>query len=187
MKNSAISGRRFIALPALIFLFAFVSCVSNNNNSNQNTGKENNNTAKIAEKTSDDPSDDTEELAARIKLPVTPEDVLWKETSGEKTAANSAVSGDPNAKKLTAVLKFSDVDSEAITQQVQKISPPMNITIDPEEWFPPELIAESETTGDQTLKGKMFDARDFLQEPYKKGRIVKLEQAGYFVLELTTF
>jgi hypothetical protein len=173
MKNPAFQDVRFIkALLSLIFLSLFVSCVSNNT-ANQNSSS-NNNTANIAETSPANASDDAEALANVIKLPITPDEVFWLETPAPS----------PNAKKLVAVLKFSPVDSEALIQQVQKIAPPTDASIEPEEWFPPELIAQSETAGDQSLKGKQFDARDFVQAPYTKGRLIKLEQAGYFVLEL---
>lgn len=155
------------ALPVLIFLSFFISCVSNNT---PNQSGNNSNTANIAEKSPVNASDDAEQLAKVVRLPLTPDEVSWVEDKG----------------KLTAVLKFSDVNSEALTSQVQKIAPPVDAGIETEEWFPAELIAQSETTGDQSLKGKQYDARDFLQAPYTKGRLIKLEQPGFFVLELTT-
>ncbi len=183
MKNSAYHGGQFIVtLPVLISLSLFISCVSNNT-SNRNANKDNN-TAQIAEAPPVNASDDAEELAKIIKLPLTPQEVYWVEMNAAKVPANAAGT---DSKKLTAVLKLSDADSAALTAQVEKIAPPQNVAIEPEEWFPAELIAQSETAGDQSLKGRQYDARDFLQPPYIKGRLIKLEQAGYFVLELTTF
>ncbi len=192
MKNSAHQGVRFIApLPLIIFLSLFVSCVSNNT-SNQVANK-NNNTSEIAEAPAR-ANDDAEELARKIKLPLTPDELFWVEEAAAKTGVigpdgikNIPPSPDPNTKMLIAVLKFSDVNSDALTSQVQKIAPPQDVSIEPEEWFPAELIAESETAGDQSLKGKQYSAQDFLQPPYIKGRLIKLEQRGYFVLELSTF
>ena len=70
---------------------------------------------------------------------------------------------------------------------MQKIAPATPAAFIPLEWFPEELIAQSEIAGDQSLKGKQYDARDFVQAPYTKGRLIKLEQPGYFILELTTY
>jgi hypothetical protein len=173
-------------LPVLLSLLFFNSCVSNNT-ANQSVNKENN-TAQIAEKQPSTVSDDADELARTIKLPVTPEDVLWMpDTTVKISGGNIANTPVQTGKRLVAVLKFSDADSEALTSQVQKISPPQDVTVEPEEWFPAELIAESDTAGDQSLKGKLYDARDFAQPPYIRGRLVKLEQPGYFVLEMTTY
>jgi hypothetical protein len=183
MKISAIR-----ILPVLLLLSFFISCTPNNN-ANQNTNKENN-TAQIAEKKPSAVSDDIDELAKTVKLPVTPEEVLWMPDSTVKVSGSVNSAANRNAtdgKRLVAVLKFSEADSQALTSQVEKISPPVNIGVIPEEWFPEELIAQSEIAGDQSLKGKQYDARDFAQPPYVKGRLIKLEQAGYFVLEMTTF
>jgi len=191
MKFPAFNGSLFFKiLPVLFLLSFFVSCVSNNT-ANQNVNKENN-TARIAAKEPSTASDDPEELAKTVKLPLTPEEVLWMpdasvKISGAGVNTLSANSVSPGGKRLIAVLKFSDIDSEALISQVSKIEPAKDVTLEPEDWFPAELIAESETTGDQSLKGKQYDARDFAQAPYIKGRLVKLEQPGYFVLEMTTF
>ena len=190
MKISAFQGVRLIKiLPVLLLLSLFISCVSNNT-VNQNINKENN-TAQIAEKQPSAASDDIEELAKTVKLPLTPEEVLWMPDAAVKitgssanAAANSPVQ---NGKRLVAVLKFSDADSDALTSQVEKIAPAQDVAVEPEDWFPVELIAESETTGDQSLKGKQYNARDFAQPPYIRGRLIKLEQPGYFVLEMTTY
>ena len=190
MKFLAIPGVRLLNfLPILLSLSIFISCVSNNT-ANQNTNKESN-TAQIAAKQPSAASDDAEELARTVKLPLTPEEVLWLpntaiKISGPATNALAANTAGQNDKHLVAVLKFSDADSAALVSQVEKIEAAKDVTIEPEDWFPAELIAESETTGDQSLKGKQYDARDFVQAPYTRGRLIKLEQAGYFVLEMTT-
>jgi hypothetical protein len=189
MKFPAFPGaRRLNFLPVLLLLSFFISCVSNNT-ANQSVNKENN-TAQIAEKQPSAASDDAEELAKTVKLPLTPEEVLWMpnaaiKISGPATNALAANTAAKNDKHLVAVLKFSDADSAALVSQVEKIEAAKDVTIEPEDWFPAELIAESETSGDQSLKGKQYDARDFIQAPYTKGRLIKLEQPGYFVLEMT--
>ncbi len=192
MKFPVFPGVRLLNfLPVLLLLSFFISCVSNNT-ANQSVNKENN-TAQIAEKQPSAASDDAEELAKTVKLPLTPEEVLWMPNAAIKIsspatnalAANTAGTAGQNDRHLVAVLKFSDADSAALVSQVEKIEAAKDVTIEPEDWFPAELIAESETTGDKSLKGKQYDARDFIQAPYTKGRLIKLEQPGYFVLELT--
>jgi hypothetical protein len=191
MKFSVFSGSLlFRNLPVLFLLSLFISCASNNTANQQNTNKESN-TAQIAEKAPTTASDDTEELARTIKLPITPEDVLWMPDAGGKSKSTNALAANTansqGGKRLVAVLKYSEADSAALTSQVEKIAAPTPAAIIPEEWFPEELIAQSETAGDQSLKGKQYDARDFVQAPYVKGRLIKLEQQGYFILELTTY
>jgi hypothetical protein len=186
MKNSAHRGIQFVTtLPVLIFLSLFISCVSNNT-ANQNANKDNN-TAQIAEAPPVNASDDIEALGKIVKLPYMPEDVFWQEESGSEISQEGNKITDPAARKLQAVLKFKDQDAEALAAQAAKISPPADATLVPEEWFPPELVAQGDTAGDQSLKGKQYSARDFLQPPYLNGKLIKLEQPGYFVLELTTY
>jgi len=186
MKNSAHRGIKSISiLPVLIFLSFFISCVSNNT-ANQNANKDSN-TAQIAEVPPVNASDDAEALGKIVKLPFLPEDVLWQEESGSKISNAGNKITDPAARRLLAVLKFKDEDAEALAAQAEKISSPVDTAIVPEEWFPAELIAQGDTAGDQSLKGKQYSARDFLQPPYTSGRLIKLEQPGYFVLELTTY
>ena len=61
----------------------------------------------------------------------------------------------------------------------------IQVTIENETWFPDDLIAYGEMSGDDTLKGTSYAANAFLQDPFNEGRVVRIEGTNYFVLEAT--
>lgn len=126
-----------------------------------NTVGENVNTAKT----------NVEELGLLVNIPYETEDIAWKE--------------DAEHKKLIAVLRFSPEDSKKLVSDVEKSGAPENVSIAVENWFPSELTAQSEMSGDSALKGIAYPANIFFQEPYSTGRITRIEGGDYFVLELT--
>lgn len=118
--------------------------------------------------------DNIEELETIIKIPFHPEEVLWREES----------LGNQNAKKMTVVLKFLPEDSNKIVAEAETKRAVTQTTIPVETWFPAELIAQSELSGDDTLKGNVYSADQFFQAPYQDGRLTRMENSSYFILEL---
>jgi hypothetical protein len=116
--------------------------------------------------------DDVEELGKIIKLPFEPEEATYNESN-------------VNGKKLVAVLRFSEEQANQISVQAEKYKTPAPSDIDAETWFPPELIAKSQETGDSALKGVEYAPNDFLQTPFSKGKLTRINNTNYFVLELT--
>jgi hypothetical protein len=121
-------------------------------------------------------NDDTAALAAHVLLPIVPEEVKWR----EEQVRNS------DAKKLVAVLKYPEADANNLVAQAGRHRPAEAVEIAAEDWFPEELVAQSQMAGDDSLRGNAYAAGDFLQMPYKTGRLVKIENSNYFVLELST-
>jgi hypothetical protein len=117
--------------------------------------------------------DDTEEFGKIVSMPFVPEEVMWRETSSR------------NTKKLIAVLKFSAQDAQAIVAQAETYKPAAPSEIDAENWFPPELVAQSQQSGDEILKGNAYAANDFISRDYKDGKLTRISDTNYFVLELT--
>jgi hypothetical protein len=111
----------------------------------------------------------TEELSMLINMPYEADDVAWKQKAHNK---------------LTAVLLFSSEKANKIAAEAAQHQPPKNVTLSSESWFPPELIAQSDVTGDDSLNGVSYAADAFFQEPYTSGRIVRIDGTDYFVLEL---
>ena len=158
------------SLKTVVILALFVSavapagCGGDNGNANfsaANRSLDNSSSAKT----------NTEELGLLVNLPYEPDDVIWKENQAHK--------------KLTAVLHFSSEDANKIAAEAATRQQPENVTLSPEPWFHAELIAQSEMTGDDSLNGLAYAADTFFQEPYTAGRIVRIEGADYFVLELS--
>jgi len=117
-----------------------------------------------------------------IKMPFHPEEAVWREDVLGKSGDNRVPA--PTDKKLTAVLRFLKDDAAKITAQAEKYKPATPATINTEKWFPAELIAQSQTSGDETVKGSSYPANDFLNPPYSDGKITRIEGTDYFVLEL---
>lgn len=112
-----------------------------------------------------------EELGVLLNIPYEAEDIVWKEAASRK--------------KLIAALRFSSINCDKIVADAEKYRKPEAVTIQNETWFPDDLIAYGEMSGDDTLKGTSYAANAFLQEPFNEGRIVRIEGTNYFVLEAT--
>ncbi len=80
---------------------------------------------------------------------------------------------------------FEGISLEPVERQAGTYKPAAEADIDAETWFPAELIAQSQLSGDESLKGTAFAADDFLHEPYNQGKITRINDTNYFVLELT--
>ncbi len=165
---------------ALIGIFLNGCVKTEKTNINSNASNNSNSAVSITVK------DDIEELGKFIKLPLTPEEATYNELDLDDVNS-TPVASKPNEKKLVAVLKFSDENADQIVANAEKYTPAAPADIDAESWFPPELIAKSQETGDSALKGVEYAANDFLQTPFVNGKLTRLNDTNYFVLELLSF
>lgn len=166
--------RRAKFFSLFLIFFWLTACAGNettNTNSTNAAIAAQNSNAEIAAR------DDVEELSKLINLPFVPEETTYKESA--------AVDREPDKKKLTAVLLFSAADANQIAANAEKYQAPAPLDVDAENWFPPELVAKSQETGDESLKGVSFSAQDFIQPPYANGRLTRITGTNYFVLELS--
>lgn len=88
--------------------------------------------------------------------------------------------------KLTAVLRFSETDTEQLIEQLTAKGQPFATKIDSESWFPAELIAKSQMSGDESIKGTGYKADLFFKPPYNNGGLMRVDGTDYFVLHLQT-
>ncbi|MCY7346967.1 MAG: hypothetical protein LH614_12200 [Pyrinomonadaceae bacterium] len=165
----------------LVLILLLNSCSGNGSaNSNAvspNVSSEINSNAEIV------PQDNVEELAKIIKLNFTPEEATYSEIN--QNIKNSDINSPaPNEKRIVAVLRFSAENAGQVAAQAEKYKPAAPADVDAESWFPAELIAQSQLTGDGSLKGLTYAADDFLQPPYSKGKLTRIGSSGYFILEL---
>ena len=109
-----------------------------------------------------------EELAVLVRLPYETEDIVWKEI--------------PNKKRVIAVLRFSTANANRIVAEAG--GTPTKAVVPVESWFPEELVAQSEMSGDNTVKGIGYPATNFFQEPYKSGSLIRVDGSDYFILDL---
>jgi len=157
--------RTVVILALFLCAMEFSGCGGENKNANFNaalatTALENANSAKT----------NVEELSVLVNVPYEAEDIVWKETADHK--------------RIIAVLRFSPGDANKIVSEARSQAP-QNVKLSSETWFPAELIAQSEMSGDDSLNGLAYAADLFFQEPYTSGRIVRIEGTDYFVLELS--
>jgi hypothetical protein len=118
------------------------------------------------------PKDNVDEFAMLVRLPIEPEEVVWKER--------------PEQKSLTAVLRYSSENAAKMTAELAKNGKTIPETLTVEPWYPNELIAQSEMTGESTLKGHSYPAESFLNPPYTKGTITRIDDTDYFVLQISS-
>lgn len=160
---------RFILLTALlIWTIACADESQNNLNANLNSaGQDNSVQSKIPTK------DNLEELAAIVRLPEMPEEVVWREEENS------------NGKKLIAVLKYDAEKSGKIVASAEKLKPVETAEIGTESWFPEELTALSQLSGSETVKVNIYGANDFYNQPYTNGKLSRFNETNFFLLELT--
>jgi ABC-type enterochelin transport system substrate-binding protein len=169
----------FIAFLAAL---CFTACPSNDNKNVNNTANNRTANAVNANAGANSVKDDIEELEMIVKLPVIPEEAVWREENLAKPGDDSVPA--PTDKKLVAVLRFLKDDAERVAAQAGKLRPATPETINTEKWFPNELIAQSQMSGDETLKGLSYAANDYYNMPYTDGKLTRIEGTDYFVLEL---
>lgn len=161
------------SIGAINLLFA--AC-SDSNTGNSNVGNQNVANAKTSSRI----NDDIGALSILVKLPETAADeeneVVWRE---DETA-------NPNGKKLTAILKYNHATAAKIVASAEKYKPAADAEIGVEDWFPEELIAQSQLSGSESLKGTVYGANDFYSELYAGGRLVRIRDTNYFLLELNS-
>lgn len=158
--------------PALVFFLlaaqVLISCSGTTGNSNAvNSEAANSTNAAPA-----GPKDNIEEFGMLVRLPFAPEEVAWKEK--------------PEQKKLTAVIRFSPENAQKMAAEVAKSGTPSPETVTVESWYPNELIAQGELTGESTVKGQSYPAEPFLNPPYTKGKITRIENTDYFILQISS-
>ncbi|HEV8591627.1 MAG TPA: hypothetical protein VGQ55_05945 [Pyrinomonadaceae bacterium] len=121
----------------------------------------------------DSSNDNVEELRMLINVPFVPEDVRFQQSAGV------------NEKKLTAVLLYSKEDAAKLTSQLSAQGKGKPDEITTEDWFPPELLSQSDLGGESTLKGESYKADELLQPPYTAGTVTRVTDSNYFVVQLT--
>jgi hypothetical protein len=150
-----------LTLSAMVFAMGCGGASpANVNATNTNSPQTNSNAART----------NVEELGMLVNVPYESEEVFWKDDSAHK--------------RIVAVLRFPQGESNRLIADAEKVRPAQNVSINTESWFPQELIAQSEMTGDDTLNGRSYAANAFYQDAYNDGRIIHINDTDYFVLEL---
>jgi hypothetical protein len=161
---------QFTRLAAVLLLFSashiLSSCSSPAANDNKNSVANSTNSVQAG------PNDNIDEFTLLVRLPVEPEEVAWREY--------------PEQKKLIAVVRFAPENAPKMAAEIGKNGQPTNETISVETWFPAELIAQSDVTGESIVKGQSYPAEPFLNPPYTKGKITRVENTDYFIIQISS-
>jgi hypothetical protein len=175
MRKSPKNYFNFSLVGFGLFVLLFATSCSDSNNANANNANQTGNV------NSKNPAakDNAEELSTLINLPIVPDEknderVEWREESEN-----------PKGKKLTAILKYNEANTAQIIALVEKHKPGAPVQIGVEEWYPEELTAQTQLSGNESLKGVAYEARDFYHPPYNQGRLIKIDESNFFILELT--
>ena len=162
---------QFLRLAALALLIStpfLQSCSSRGENGN--VANATNGNSSIATHTG--PKDNIDEFGLLVRLPAEPEEVAWEEK--------------PEQKKLVAVIRFSPENAQKMAAEVAKNGNGSSEELTVESWYPNELIAQSELTGESSVKGQSYPAEPFLNPPYTKGKITRIENTDYFILQISS-
>ncbi len=157
-----------LILALFLCAVSFAACGGGETNNNART------TSNAANRTGEGltvAKTNVEELSLLVKVPYEAEDIVWKEYAA--------------GKKVIAVLRFSPADANKVVANAEKYGGAENVNLPVETWFPGELIAQGEMSGDSALKGLGYNANDFYLAPYTIGKITRIEATDYFVLEVS--
>src|SRR5215211_38618 len=154
--------------PTLLFVLLASQLLSACSRPDGNSNAVNSTAANSASMAHTGPKDNIDELGLIVRLPFEPEEVAWQEK--------------PEQKKLIAVVRFSPENAQKMAAEVAKNGQPTPETVTVESWYPNELIAQGELTGESTVKGQSYPAEPFLNPPYTNGKITRIEHTDYFIL-----
>ncbi|MFV0387907.1 MAG: hypothetical protein ACK5NT_04050 [Pyrinomonadaceae bacterium] len=132
-------------------------------------------------------TDDEITLNSLVTFPFEPTENVWrKDGLNSNGDVNIGISKEAGDKKLTAVLQFSDEDTKALLDNLNAEAKPKAVSFEPESWFPAELIAKSDTTGNSKITGNSYPATDFYKPPFIAGTITYIADTNFFILVLNS-
>jgi len=156
--------------PVLLVLIAsqfLTGCSSPSGNANSS-----NTAASSSNSVANSTNDNIDEFTLIVRLPFEPEEPSWREY--------------PETKKLLAVVRFSPENANKMSAEIAKNGQPTPETLSVETWYPAELIAQSDVTGESIVKAQSYPAVPFLNPPYTKGKISRVENTDYFILQISS-
>ena len=128
-----------------------------------------------------------EELKKLINLPVEPSAAKW--TAETFDNSQGAIPG-PSDYRLTALLRYDDKSAARLSEKLldggvieQSIG-----NADVKSWFPDEVKKEAKSSDGKTyLEGAKLPPDKFFRAPYRNGKLIRVGQTDYFVLNLFSF
>lgn len=177
------SSRKLISKTIFVFTL-LITGLFNISCGDANSENANSSATQVTPNSNTNPAkDDVSELLLLIRLPELPQEAVWRE---ENLGNSNNRAPGPTDRKLIAVLKYDDATAAKLIAQIEKHKKAEPTEIGTENWFPEELVAQSQVSGNEMLKGLTYGANDFFNMPYGNGKITRIENTNYFVLELFT-
>lgn len=154
-----------LSMLAIQILTSCSTPVSNANVANGARPANSSSTSKVV------PKDNVEEFAILVRLPFEPEEVAWEEK--------------PDDQAMTAIIRYSPENASKMSAELAKLGAGTPETLSVEAWYPAELIAQSELSGESSIRSRSYPAESFLNPPYTKGKIARIDNTDYFILQVS--
>lgn len=123
---------------------------------------------------SDEVLSNPEELGLLMRVPFESdeiEDIAWK--------------SNPDSRSLVAVIRLTEDGAKRADAEVFQGRSNGRGSIDVKSWFPKELLTKSEMNGDADLDGTLLPIDALILPPYNSGRVVKIDDSEYYVIEMS--
>lgn len=159
-------------IDVILLLFLLLSLLGGCGGESENDNRPSANAANSNSEKTTTTKTNIEELGMLINIPYETDEIVWRDY--------------PAQKKLVAVLHFSTSDGDKLVADSQRYRAPEAVSVQCEPWFPDELIANGGLSGDVTLKGTSYGANAFFQDSFNEGRVIRIEDTNYFLLEMST-
>ena len=156
-----------LALVSVFALIAVSGCAGPGNSNNSAQSANNVSPAQNEVKA----NSSGEELGLLINFTLEPEDLVWRE--------------DKTKNSIIAVFRLDAEDTKKLADQLSQRAPGSPKTVQVEDWFPAELVAQGEMAGGSSVEGSAFPADDFYQSPYSQGTVTRVADTDFFVIELS--
>lgn len=117
--------------------------------------------------------DNVEELGMLVRLAIEPDEVVWLERPVNQ-----------GQRRLTAVLRYTSENAAKVEADAVKHGQKTVLEIEPETWFPSELISQSDFQEGSKLRGSSYPANDFVLNSYSNGTIIRIAGTDFFILEM---
>lgn len=160
-----------LALIVAVYVIGGCSGTSRPTSNNSASGVDTQNSNRAVEPGMEGAKDNSEELAALVKMPYEPEDLAWKEYPAQP------------GRRLLAVFQLTDDDTRKLVEAASRVRPGSPLSVTSEKWFPKELVTQSEMSGDAGIQAISYAADEFLQPPFTEGTVARVEGTNFFVLE----
>lgn len=182
--RSILSG--FLTVGFNVFLLSFTACDTRDTPNNRNSVNVATNMNASAETKKDEVSENIDDLARRINLPVRPVAAKW---SAKVLGKENSTAPGPTDYALTAVLQFDEAGAGELVRRLdEKPAEKKSDSIEVEEWFPEETKkAAQERDGAAVVTGPNYRPDAFLRSPYSGGKVVRVGESNYFVVKILSF